>query len=463
MIKKFISLVIVLAAVMSFAACRGNEVIPAGKDVTPGTLSQYDPEKCRASYADRLVAQAVYPVSPQYPDGTVTDKEAEEWGKFRKNRMDAASAIDSSALGSFVKKTVREYLTSDDGGNRVYSPVSLEIALSMLAEITDGQTRAQILSLLGADSIENARRQAVSIWDGTYRDDGIGTTVLADSLWLNDGLMYKKPVLDILADSYRASSFSGKPGSTEYDSALRGWLTEQTRGMLDTSGVKLDPRTVIALAQTVYYKVSWENVFRESDTGKRVFEGTTGSVSVDFMNQEIGNGTVYYGDGWQATRLKTADGGAMWLILPDKGRTTADIIASDGMFDLISGNKNGTETKRAKVRLSVPKFDVSSQTDLIQGLKNLGVTDAFVACADFSPLTDTPNVAVSGAVQEARVMIDEDGCTGAAYTLITALNTALPVEEKETIDFVLDRQFVFAVTSDNGIPLFVGAVNDLTA
>lgn len=460
--KKFVAAAIVLAVMLSFAACREKGVIPGGKTVTPGTLSQYDPEKCRASYADRLVAQAVYPVSPQYPDGTVTDKEAEEWVKFRKNRMDAASAIDSSALGSFVKKTVREYLASDDGGNRVYSPVSLEIALSMLAEITDGQTRAQILSLLGADSIENARRQAVSIWDGTYRDDGIGTTVLADSLWLNDGLMYKKPVLDILADSYRASSFSGKPGSTEYDSALRGWLTEQTRGMLDTSGVKLDPRTVIALAQTVYYKVSWNDFFRESDTGKRDFEGTKGRVSVDFMNREIENGSVYFGDGWQATRLDTSDGGAMWLILPDKGRTTADVIASDGMFDLISGNKNGIENRRAKVRLSVPKFDVSSLTDLIQGLINLGVTDAFGSSADFSPLTDIPNVFVSEAKQAARVVIDEKGCTGAAYTLIVATYNECP-GEKETIDFILDRQFVFAVTSDNGIPLFVGAVNDLTA
>ena len=150
----------------------------------------------------------------------------------------------------------------------------------------------------------------------------------------------------------------------------------------------------------------------------------------------------------------------MWLILPDKGRTTADVIASDGMFDLISGNKNGIENRRAKVRLSVPKFDVSSLTDLIQGLINLGVTDVFGS--DFSPLTDVPNVFVSEAKHAARVMIDEKGCTGAAYTLIIAQFNGRP-EEKETIDFILDRQFVFAVTSDNGIPLFVGAVNDLTA
>ena len=126
--KKFVAAAIVLAVMLSFAACREKGVIPGGKTVTPGTLSQYDPEKCRASYADRLVAQAVYPVSPQYPDDTVTDKEAEEWVKFRKNRMDAASAIDSSALGSFVKKTVREYLAS--------SPfVSLTLAILRSAEL----------------------------------------------------------------------------------------------------------------------------------------------------------------------------------------------------------------------------------------------------------------------------------------------------------------------------------------
>ena len=105
--KKFVAAAIVLAVMLSFAACREKGVIPGGKTVTPGTLSQYDPEKCRASYADRLVAQAVYPVSPQYPDGTVTDKEAEEWGKFRKNRMDAASAIDSSALGCTLRSALR--------------------------------------------------------------------------------------------------------------------------------------------------------------------------------------------------------------------------------------------------------------------------------------------------------------------------------------------------------------------
>ena len=105
---------------------------------------------------------------------------------------------------------------------------------------------------------------------------------------------------------------------------------------------------------------------------------------------------------------------------------------------------------------------MSSLTALIQGLINLGVTDVFGSSADFGPLTDVPNVFVSEAKHAARVMIDEKGCTGAAYTLIIAPTNGRP-EEKKTIDFILDRQFVFAVTSDNGIPLFVGAVNDLTA
>ena len=42
--------------------------------------------------------------------------------------------------------------------------------------------------------------------------------------------------------------------------------------------------------------------------------------------------------------------------------------------------------------------------------------------SNFSPLTMDIGLAVSEAKHAARVMIDEDGCTGAAYTLITIGN-----------------------------------------
>ena len=57
------------------------------------------------------------------------------------------------------------------------------------------------------------------------------------------------------------------------------------------------------------------------------------------------------------------------------------------------------------------------------------------------------------------MMIDEDGCTGAAYTIIAVEGMSAP--PREIIDFTLDRPFVFAVTSSTNDVLFAGVVNRL--
>ena len=60
--------------------------------------------------------------------------------------------------------------------------------------------------------------------------------------------------------------------------------------------------------------------------------------------------------------------------------------------------------------------------------------------------------------QDVRVGIDEDGVTAVAYTILSfGAGAAEPPDEE--IDFTLDRPFVFAITSQDGLPLFIGVVN----
>lgn len=56
-----------------------------------------------------------------------------------------------------------------------------------------------------------------------------------------------------------------------------------------------------------------------------------------------------------------------------------------------------------------------------------------------------------------RVMIDEEGCTAVAYTVMAAVGAGMPPDEE--IDFTLDRPFLFVITGDGELPLFVGIVN----
>ena len=153
----------------------------------------------------------------------------------------------------------------------------------------------------------------------------------------------------------------------------------------------------------------------------------------------------------------------MLLILPDEGYDPDGLLDSGEAMDFLLADKyRYDDCKYLTIHLSMPKFDVSSDLDLIEGLKALGVTDVFDgAVSTFDPLdasTDDP-LFVSQARHAARVKVDEEGCEAAAYTVImTAPGSAL-AEPLDEVDFILDRPFLFAVTGDSGLPLFTGVVN----
>ena len=117
--------------------------------------------------------------------------------------------------------------------NKVYSPLNVYMALAMLAETTDGESRQQILDLLHTDSIETLRNNASILWNANYCDEGTVNSLLASSVWLSDKLKYNENTLKTLAETYYTSSFSGSMGSPEYNKMLQDWLNEQTGGLLE--------------------------------------------------------------------------------------------------------------------------------------------------------------------------------------------------------------------------------------
>lgn len=56
-----------------------------------------------------------------------------------------------------------------------------------------------------------------------------------------------------------------------------------------------------------------------------------------------------------------------------------------------------------------------------------------------------------------RVMVDEEGSTAMAYTVLAVAGAGMPPEEE--VGFVLDRPFIYAITKRDDLPLFVGMVN----
>ncbi len=435
--KRFIALILALCVLFSLAAC--------------GSKTAF------------ALAEASYPESAPYPDeakysGAKYETVYDAWSADRRARNAAASSVEG-ALDDYVRAALPALLTAADGKNAVCSPVNVYMALSMLAEVTGGDTRAQILALLGTDSIETLRRTAGNVWAANYQNDGAVTSILADSLWLSDRMDYNSNTLAHLADSYYASAYRGEMGSEAFNEALRGWINEQTGGLLKDSaeGLSLTPETVIALASTIYFRAKWGSEFSKSATADGLFHAPDGDVTHEFMHETM-ESTYYAADNFVAVGKYLEGSGSMWFLLPDEGVTPEELLSDGGAVDFLL-SRESVESKYRIIDLSVPKFDVSADTDLSAALRALGVTDVFdTAKADFSPLTDDPDgIFLSQAKHAARVTIDEEGVVAAAYTVMAACGAAMPPDER--VDFTLDRPFLFAVTGASGEILFAGIVN----
>jgi len=455
-------LALVVTATIILAPDKSPLSPTASDTVSTQTHSNSSPPLKSPTLQKFIVAEADYPTQIHYPNySEMSDAEynkaLNDWYEDYVGRKELRKT--DADLNPFLKKSIPQFLSGKDGENVVYSPINVYMALSMLSEICGGESRAQLLSLLGADSIEALRRDAVSVWNANYNDDGRYTSILASSLWLNQDINFKKQTLETLKETYYASSFKGEMGSSDFDKALQDWLNEQTGNLLkdQIGSIKMPPETVISLATTIYFNASWDFDFTKSQTKKAVFKAASGDITCDFMNQ--GSTQYYYrAENFAATTKSFSDGGKMTFILPDENKTPEALLKEVNTLDFIcSGGEKGAESDYIKVNLSVPKFDVSSQIKLTDGLKALGVTDVFdFTKSNFSPLTEDTDVAVSSALHGARVKIDEEGCTAAAYTVMNATGATMP---KDEVDFVLDRPFIFVITSQCGLPLFVGIVN----
>lgn len=427
-------------------------------------------EISKTSEQAQTLAAAEYPQMAAYPDesaywkkdGSFDDegfsKVYDAWWADKRARRDID--MDRENVQSFVRASTGAMLESGNGGNFVYAPLNVYMALSMLAECTDGDSRAQILSLLRENSLEDVRAQAKMLWNANYCADGAVTSVLASSVWLDDGVNYVQKTLDTLAQSYYASSFSGEMGSDSYNKALQSWLNEQTGGLLkdQASGLEFTPETVMALATTIYYRAKWSEEFSKSQTSEDTFHADSGDITCEFMHRSD-TGTYYWGEKFGAVNLPLRESGAMKLLLPDEGVTPEALLQDGEAMNFLLGGEDWENSKFLIVNLAVPKFDVSSDLNLNAGLQTLGVTDVFSDdTADFSPVIENADgVFLSKAEHAARVAIDEEGVTAAAYTVMMEAGAAEPPDEE--IDFTLDRPFVFAITSQDGLPLFIGVVN----
>jgi serpin B len=377
--------------------------------------------------------------------------------------MRTAENRDVSALvaanTTFALEFFRELKQAE--GNIFFSPYSISRALAMTCAGARGATAGQISDALHFTLPDERLHAAFATLQGRL-DRGTGAAELgvADALWGQREYHFIEPFLSRLREFYGAklAEVDFEQATEAARDAINSWTAEATDQRIPEL-VKpqiLDPSTRLVLTNAIYFKGRWATEFDPAETAPAPFTGPGGErVEVRMMHRKA-----------RFPYAETADLQA--LELPYKGDALSMVVLLpkrvDGLRKLEDSLASGTLGRwlpapegRHDVLVYLPKFEIRADFRLDEGLKALGMTDAFaLPPADFSGMTGRLELFISAALHEAFVAVDEEGTEAAAAS---AMSMGLSGPPPTLPVFRADHPFLFLIReNESGSVLFLGRV-----
>lgn len=345
---------------------------------------------------------------------------------------------------SYVQKFMSK-LPQD--ANYVISPLSLKMAMMMLANGAEGDTKAEIINAFGVSDTDAYNVQTKEMIEAMNTDEN-GEVNIANSIWYNkdyygsEDADFSDSFKKIITDSYKgtAETVTNK-NSVE---AVNDWVNEQTKGKITNLVPESARKYLAALVNAIYMKADWVKQFTNEATYKEAFTDTDGNTAdIDFMHQ-TDHFNYYEDEDTKIVCLPYTNGLSMFIALGDTKNFEEDI-------------KNMTYSK---VQLSIPKFKIEYSAELNDILMAMGVREAFANNNhDFdSMLQDVPDpVKINTVLQKAIIEVDEKGTEAAAATAIFLASGMALGEPEPIVEFKADKPFTYYIIDNTyGEILFAG-------
>lgn len=443
----------VLAA--GLTGCGGRQPSAGNTDAAGGSAQQAD-------RFDNGAAAEDMPPADQMADQTETQP--------------ADGEADVSAMGEIKKKGNGVNGFALTMGNRLYqenkeknfvcSPVSLWLPMAALLNAADEGCLDEAGESMGMGGLtpEEVNEMAREMLGRLSRKekDNVPELLTANVIFV-DGKYTVDPSFEkAFSDYYEGAAMAVDFESGEALEIINNWASEHTNGEIPRVLEQLDPDTVAAIANAVYFSDRWETEFLPKDTRKDTFHSADGDVEAEFMHLEKSGKGYYEDDRLQAVKLDFIRGAGLYVLLPrdgDAGKLYGSLTAED--LETISREADDGAT----VTLTLPKFEIEGVMDL-QGFLS-GIGSPYVD-AGRGPLTglveDVDPLYVNQAVQKARIRVEEKGTTAAAVTNMAMEQMSIMIKDSSRkVEMRCDKPFVFLLTKDTNACknqiLFSGVLN----
>ncbi|KAK1356878.1 SERPIN domain-containing protein [Heracleum sosnowskyi] len=338
--------------------------------------------------------------------------------------------------------TLTKYiLQKNKASNIVFSPLSLQLVLGLVAAGSEGETLEQLLSFLKAQSTDQLNSLA---------------SHLVKHLFSGSRSCVYKAASEVVDFRNKASEATDK---------MNSWIEKETNGLVkDTVPPELfDDETRIVFANAIYFKGSWVDQFCVWQTENRDFHLLNGkSVQIPFMTSKMGSRYVSAFDEFKVLKLPYdyIEGTrhiSMYFFLPDAKDglpNLVDKLASDsGFIDRRIPNDRVPVDK-----FWIPKFKVSFGFEATEAFKEFGVWAPFIPRALDSMMysEEIQLLYVSNIFQKSSIEVNESGTEASASSRVVLRGGGCPLV---TYNFVADHPFLFLIREyKTGVVMFVGQI-----
>lgn len=336
--------------------------------------------------------------------------------------------------------------------NYLISPYSIEIALNMLKEGANNNTRKQIEDVVGTRNINN-----ISIKNRIK---------IANALFVKN--KYKKYIKDSFYNTIK-EEYKGEILYDEFKTpdVINNWVDKNTDGMIIKILDDIDPDYVLGLANAIAIDVEWASPFDCSSTRSDKFTKIDNSI----INVEMMHNSYKY----SAKYIKTDD--ATGIILPYRSynaktgeedyeeennlefigilpntdvKSYINDLTQDKLDDLYKNTRSASST--FEIYLSLPRFKYEYDAkEFKHNLMDMGITEVFDENnADLTNIisknNDMNNIYVGNAIHKTYIDLNEKGTKAAAVTYFGVYETsAIEIEEKETVSIVFNKPFIYMI------------------
>ena len=369
------------------------------------------------------------------------------------------------ANNQFAFDLYSEY--KSEKGNVFFSPYSISTALTMTYEGAMGKTAEEIQAVLRIPKDDEIRRlESAKIYDQINKNDDDYKLSTANALWAQKDYIFLEEYINNV-EKYYGGKTTNLDFIAETETSrviINDWVEDQTNDKIKNliSKGALDDRTRLVLTNAIYFKGTWILQFDKKDTKDENFKTDLGQTIKVPMMKLTGDSARFNYAKVDKTQI---------LELPYKGKDLSMLLIlpeEDNLKKLersISAKKLSQWRdilKKQRVDIYIPKFKFETKYFMVEALKEMGISDAFVfGVADFSRMDGTKDLYISDVIHQAFVEVNEEGTEAAAATAVVMTWGDVGGEKAITPVFRADHPFIFIIQQkETGNILFMGRVSD---